>query len=476
MSNERGQSGVVIVLGGIVLLIAGLVYVLTHKTQAVPPIPNPDPDPPKASDSTTINFYLDGSGSIKHFLTTTVDADGHPLKNYMKELLDKAGTTLSNPPSEVGWKGKVNFLKFGTKIDPIPDNDPHTMSLHPEDFNAGNTSIEVPILDQRQGEEVERNPEVKIIVTDLYENGGRIEFPAKALASNYLSSEKDPNGRNAVDILAVRNPFDGQVQDLPGSAKGAVIRNAANTMPFYVIVAGPTADVRHVMSVLLSGTGLADAKKNDSATEFLFTRTPLPHRTDEMKLGGSGHFSGGDFPGRKIPLISLQSGTMEMRWDNSVKPSEGAVNLYGRQDNQQLRTTVLMPPVNTPGGSSDSPAWVELPDGSNAIDDCTPADLLCKSIDRSKLPKEPRTYILRFDRVVKERTTALDPDSPDLHKWNIEEADAEVISHTPPNKNPHFENMRGLTPDLSKFLNALEGQMFRSPVPVTSYYVYLQAN
>lgn len=200
-----------------------------------------------------------------------------------------------------------------------------------------------------------------------------------------------------------------------------------------------------------------------------------------MKPAGTGHFAGTDaYISRNIPFMQLQSGTMEMSWGESVKPLPGIVNLYGKTDGQQLKATVLVPPpakavTAVSGDATTQPKWVEFADGAAAIDDCSAPELLCKRIDRSKLPKDPGTYVLRFDRIVAERTSALDPDSPELRKWNIEEADAEAIGRTPQKMNPHFDNKMGLTPDLSKFLNALQGQMFRAPVPITTYYVYVQA-
>ena len=441
-----------------------------NSAPAPPPIAAPQDDAPQLSDALDINVYLDGSGSIKHFLQSTPGGPDAVQPNYFRDLLDKGETTLHNAPGNGHWKDvSLNFYRFGSGRTPTllaPNGGLQQMSADPSRFNEGNTLIETPI--QATSPASSRNstgeprPELKIIITDLYQSNGQLERPADALADKYLGGDAD-----AVGVLAVRNRFTGAVEDLPGTPRGKTLPNAADTMPFYVIAAGPAADVRHALEVLEKGTGLDGALARGLATTFFFTRASRAIAHPEFKLRDASYSTvSSNFRGQHIPLLQLSSGKLKATWTDPFDTENHTVPL-GEED---LEFKAF--------AAASNGSLTEDPVASEAAQPC-PGILLCATIDRAKLT-QGRTYVFRINRVAPRPADTLQPNSAAVRLWNIEMQQAEQISASPNPQFPAVQGLRdqhpGMTPDLSKFLKALQGRMFRDTVKLTSYYLYVQAN
>lgn len=452
------------------LLSAALLLSLAGCTPAaVPPLPAPRDDAPQLSNALDINVYLDGSGSIKHFLQSAPGGSDPVQTNYFKDLLDKAESSLTNPPGNGHWRDvHLNFYRFGSGRAPTPlarNGGLQQMSVDPSLFTEGNTLIETPIQTASatsRNDTGEPRPELKIIITDLYQSNGQLEKPADALADKYLRGDSD-----AVGVLAVRNRFTGPVEDLPGTPRGKTLPDAADTMPFYVIAAGPAADVHHALEVLEKGTGLDAALNKGLATTFFFTRAPraITH-PDYRFTDGTRSLMSGNYKGQHIPLVQLTSGKLKLNWSDPFDAQNRAVPLG--EESLEFKVSVA-----SPGGVE-----TEDPAAAESAQPC-PGTLLCATIDRAKLGKG-KTYVFRIDRVALQPADTLQPDSSALHAWNIEIPQAEQISASPNPQFPAVQGLRdlhpGMTPDLSKFLKALQGAMFHDKVRLTSYYLYVQAN
>lgn len=441
-------------------------------TPASPKIVAPKDDVPGPSDALYINVYVDGSGSMKHFLQQPSPKEGPtPVQtNYFKKLLDKCETSLRNAPGTGGWKDvRLNFWKFGSGKEPskLDAGGLQRMSTDLSAFSEGNTLIETPV--ESPGQDVAIGvtplPEVKIIITDLYQSNGQLEKPADALADKYLRNDKD-----AVGILAVRNPFTGPVEDLPGTPRNKTLPNAADSMPFYVIVAGPAADVRHVLESLLDRAELKDALQQKLAAEFLFTRAPRASQMQGVKFEGEDFSKVSlDYQGQHAPLVQVGSGKLTMNWQDAKENESPGVKLAA---GETLEFAALQAGLNgSLAADPDAQAAVAMCGGGGT--------LLCATFDRAKLAKG-KTYVFRINRVLTGPADTLEPASSELKNWNIEISDAERISANPEPRFPAVPGLQdarpGMTPDLSKFLKALQGQMFHDKVHVTSYYLYLQAS
>ncbi len=464
MSNGKSQSGIFIVFG--VLALAAIAMILLRRQAPLPAISLPKDEAAHLSDSVAIRVYLDGSGSIKHFLQADATGDSH---NYLRELLDKCETTLRNAPGESslngsghagGWKDKtVSFWRFGNgNLKKISDGGGlQAMSRDLSQFNESKTLIETPIADSPpQGDNPK--PEVKVIITDLYQTGGLLERPADALAAKYLQGDTA-----AVGILAVRNPFSGGVEDLPGMAPGQTLPDAADSMPFYVIVAGPAADVRHTLTVLENGTGLNEALAKHRAAEFYFSRAPSgqPHGLPVIVGDRQTQYSSlaADPHSRDVARVKLSQGALQFTWKDTARPADevpvgGSDALVGKVSSVDRH--------GTPHEDADA---------ALAVTACVPPAPLCARVDRGRLTKGV-TYAVELDRMESTPADTLSPESPFMKPWNIEQPEAERIARG----GKSFPMKAGLTPDLSKFLMALQGQMFHAPVRLATYYLYVQAN
>jgi hypothetical protein len=261
-----GSGKSVRVLLGLLLAVGVLVALImnTPRLQYLEPLPAMG----KLSPAIDIDVYVDGSGSMRNFLASGTGA------NTFREFLVNCEFALESGVSQGGWdqdKRIVRFWKFGPKGGPQLLNPNgkagalHLLVNDPNQFNADNTSIE---------EAIEANPphqrldaaKLMIVITDLYQSDGKLERPGLALARRFLASEK-----GAVAVYGVRNPYQGNVTDLPGQEEAKIrLPNAATSMPFYILIGGSNAaDVRHAQDLLTEGRfGLPLRQANGSNRLF----------------------------------------------------------------------------------------------------------------------------------------------------------------------------------------------------------------
>ncbi len=222
------------------------------------------------------------------------------------------------------------------------------------------------------------------------------------------------------------------------------------------------------MTVLENGTGLLDALNKRQAIQFYFSRAAMPlRRMPPAVVADKGaQFSTvkADYDNRRIPLVALANGALQFTWADTPRPADFVAAGVGD------RLTGHVSSVDAKGTLQDDPG------AALAVTECSPPQDLCTRVDRAKLEKG-KTYVIERDRdaVI---SHDLDRESPAMDAWNIEQPDAERIVRTSkvfPDK-PHVGPRAGLTPDLSKFLTALQGRMFSAPVRLSTYYLYVQAN
>jgi hypothetical protein len=242
----------------ILLGIGGLILFGPHRR---PKSLEPLPTTGQLSQSVVIDVYVDTSGSMKHFQTN----DGRP--NTFRELLQNLEFALKSGASQGGWDPdhrQVRFWKFGPKEGPIrldkgkPGDEGSLRALaeDPSQFNAPDTPIESAVNAEP---EASGTPRLHILITDLYQSDGKLERPAMALVRQFLSGE-----HGAVAVYGVRNPYQGNVGDIPGQGQ-TPLPNAATSMPFYVIVSGDNAaDVRHTQELLTAGEYGAPLRRANS--------------------------------------------------------------------------------------------------------------------------------------------------------------------------------------------------------------------
>ena len=533
MAESKSQGILVLVA---VLVMAGLggaiFYLVRHQYAPFPPVP-PDAKSQAAAAGAPIdiNVYVDGSESMWHLQNAGQGS------NYLSNFLNNFRTTLDpltggKPPHS--WKfGK--FDKGRGKDAPasvLPLDDVRQLVNAPKGvFSASKTPIEVAVDDEPKPEDPGA---LRIIITDLYQTDYDTAKFQGPLGEKYLADDA-----HAVEIFAIRNPFDGEVEDLPGLGDRALTK-AADTMPFYVIVAGRTPDVLRVREAFLNtaGDGIADAMKEHRAIEMLFTRNsgevsqtaPIIEVPSRRKPGDNApddtwerktNDAKASFvmvstkradEQREFTLVTLrQSGKFRVKWClPPIESNPGHVETTGRPEtsgdcqpsgeaaqrggksNLSLEVHAFLEQkidAAPAKGQKHKPASfesteVQLPRGAVTPASCGgDSAFRCAVIDNTRLQQKGR-YLFRFDVIATRpelgaRESFFEPGTPLMRQWNITTSEAVSMSRNPAAKFPAVEGVAGqnpgMTPQLAAFLQALQATVFNSPVHIVSYYLYVEA-
>jgi hypothetical protein len=497
---DNGARGLIIAVGVLaVVVVFGLLAYLVINT------PPPPPKPPirgngAASAELNIDVYLDGSQSIRQFLKGATPGQTNYLKSLLGDLETHLNSALGNHTSPgVEWSnGTVNYWKFGAfGHGQVNAGSQHPFAIHldarelstlandpDKEFNATRTPIEKPIIDQQGGAYPSK---LKVIITDLYQTGADTGTYANPLANQYLDNET-----KAVEVMAVRNPFAGVVDDLPGCGK---LKEAADTMPFYVIVAGPVGDVQHAVEILKGAAGLSAAVADHRTQEWFFSKSPRALQTKEQEpivrirnARKQGHpwteltdFQKSDYPKvveseeQGLPALTMRKGEKaEVSWTMPL-------GVDGVTEETGLRPQVKVSRSKDRSGTGvedvNAEAAVKMsceshPEGKAGE---------CFTIDESQL-KEPANYLVDFDLIAPAsgayRPETLKPESASMRKWNIEVPDVQSVCRTGgafPSRPGIAGNRAGMTPQLSQFLMALYEKKLNTPVRMATYSLYVKA-
>ena len=494
-----GSSGLAV---GIGLLAAAGVFGLLAYFALHTPLPAPKArvgDSGSASPEVDIDVYVDGSKSMKQFLRA-----GTGPQNYLWSMLEDLGTRMNsahgNHSSGAGeWTdATVNYWKFGAfrrgEIDAgsqhpfavhLEERDLRSMAEDPERwFDATRTPIEKPIVDRQGGT---HRSKLKVIVTDLYQSGSDTGTYANPLANEYLDDDL-----KAVAVLAVRNPFAGVVDDLPGCGS---LRNAADTMPFYVIVAGPVGDVRHAVAVLRGTAGLSESIKDDRWQEWFFSKAPSLIAANEQqptvrivdrKSPGREWRNLGEFKKSDYPRVqaSVESGVTDLtiRKGEPAEVSWGTpvgVEGAGLETGFESKVTVSRSKDRSGNGVEDAGAEDAVEKGCTSHKGRSGG--LCVTIDEGRL-KTPANYLVEVDLMARpvlgsEPPASLKADSELMRRWDIERKNSQEVctQGSFPRRVGVAGQQPGMTPQLRQFLIELYDKRLNAPVRTASYSLYVKA-
>ena len=472
----------------LVSVLAGLVAFMIFRPATV--YLEPKPTTGQLSDAVDIDVYVDGSGSIKNFLT----AEGVG-ENYLREFLANLELTLDAASAESGWRDKpVRIWKFGSPKGPelMPrKGDLRDKALNPGDFfTAPKTPIDTAI--NHAPPLGEGHAELKIVVTDLYQSDGKPEEIAEKHAKELLVG-----GKGAIAVYAVRNPYAGPVDDLPGAA--GALKPGTTSMPFYILVAGDNAaDVRHLQQVLLTGStkdALTHAAKDHLFSAYfsrdpgdfarepakLSDKTSADGETDSEKPSGSAELEASSPDG--IARVDLRRGQVRVTWP---APQATGLNEQAVTQNLKLRTTAWLL-AQGKKASAAPPRPKEDEAALRRISQCRKDQPgLCIVLNRKGLEKG-RTYLLQLDLVAGEsdgKNPIFYVDSPLMQRWNLSAAEIGHIAASsgefPLNPALKGGEHPGKTPNLSQLLNAMQNYEFQNtgdaaePVRAATYYLYVK--
>lgn len=435
----------------VVALVAYMGLMVARRPKPKPPTHEiEDLKPLTKSKAIDINFYLDTTMSMRGYLA---QPDG--VKNYFNEILYKAEGTLRS-----GWPTST-FCPWG-----FADGDPKEIALRDYLGNPGNFTGIKTFIDRAIRHNPARKPgfgraSLKIIVTDLYQDSA----DSGALAVALGDVLEDPS--RAVGIVAVRNPFDGVVDDLPGNR--SLPRGAADSMPFYLLMDGQRADVEqgiHELQRNLGLDGLSPSKKlafifsqrqADKLNQPLQIKPAHPERPGYSSipdaLGGVGKHG--------IPYLIASKGDIRLIASNFPDPELSKLGPHVQVGRQPERKAYRWQ------GGKDA-KWVESPDQAAGL--TVDAKNGAITVDRSKLA--PRSVQLFQVEFIAERTQL-----NDLNSWSLELSEMpKLMSDRAFDSGLDGSAHAGRTPNLRHFLQTLQGKMFLTRIPLARYSFFVKSN
>jgi hypothetical protein len=415
-------------------------------TQALPG--DVDQPAPTQSPSVEINFYLDTTQSIRGFLHQP------PGKaNYFRDVLDKVGGILAGT-----WdRAEPHFWGFGG---PRPEPIEIRNYLSPEAFGGTRTFIDHAITHeppQRPGQT--KLPRVKIVITDLFQDHNDMD----RLAVDLSRTLDDPS--RAVGMLAIRNPFDGAIDDLPGGQ--TLPRGAAESLPFYMLMIGPVADVTHCVREFSTRLGM-DELPTDQKLAIVFGRHTVSRLQRKLLVVPAEKrpgYSPKDSKVRNarelgIPYLADVRRDLHLSIKNECPDTQlNQLGAYMRIS----RTPVLKAFRWAKDGWTEGtePAAAVSIAGGLAVDGrgCMQGDV---RLDRSRLQKNA-VYLFQI-QLTGERT-----DFANLGAWFVDLKDLPDIVDK-----GAYKDKVGKTPNLRHLLQTLSSKMFESQIPLARYYFYVE--
>ena len=238
--------------------------------------------PREISKGLAVHIYFDATLSMQGFVNS--EGPTH-YKQMCREL--KSVITVG------GWSNeKVKYFKFGTKVEPISDEDYQTVAI-PDFYETedimGQTFIDkvlnyemresptgnieqVAPTPEEQSEVVKSEVEIDgsnganrlvIIVTDLFQDKGDINSLVAQLKEKYIEKGIE------VGLLGFRSQFNGKVYDFGFGERSrsyeSIPGNPETYRPFYLLVLGKYADIANYFDNLI-------ARGFDKAKTIIFSR------------------------------------------------------------------------------------------------------------------------------------------------------------------------------------------------------------
>jgi hypothetical protein len=510
-------------IAGVLLLIVAATFFF-HRPSG-PPSNLEVPAEAKGTASTApvpsnlvVKVYVDGSGSIEHFLH-------NPQKQQENDLPAASGTNyLYNLLTHIETKWgthKTEFWRFGGKCPSQLDKSDldkssvaHMATQPAGSFTEPNTLLDIPYEDdptaqcpghahsEKAGDDVDAAsapPELRILISDLYVSDPQhpkvLNEVGKRIADKYLGSDS-----TAVGILTIRNPYFGHVEDLPDQGNAKPV---ATSMPFYVILAGPAPAVQYGVRVLLDEVGMLSAFEDQKARLFYFGKDQnsydglVPHVPEYEKDPHRVHLLEENYNGTNIPFYRLDKGstlsaqwseTAGVNWASAKKWDSAWSTTAGAVSSDKIRVFLYPPAGRGKKAADDSKTAVSdsAADDSagedQAVSCSSPKSLLtCVKISRSGL-LNGRDYRFRVD-VLKSQSPDFDAKAPMMRNWNIELEDAAAVSQNPGGRFPRIDKIDdrspGLTPAFADFLTVLQLGIFSDSTQkqvANHHYIFVHAN
>jgi len=453
------------------IFVLGWVFVFTgcHKT-AAPDLFSNDSDQHVAETSRNLelDFYIDASRSMLGFRSELANGQ----VNHFTDVLEKADGILR----EAWPMATIRYWRFG-------EGQPREVVLRASRengfFNCNTTHIDTAI--QHETTPANGQSQLKIILTDLFQDENDVGLLATQLDTRYLQNED-----YAAGILGIRNSFSGNVTDLPGT----VPRGGTDSLPFYLLIAGPVEDVQHAMERISNRIGMGSSSTN--RLDVVFARRLIPNLQQWLTVSALKSPPGFSISRSMIPGAGDRGIGQVGVYRRSVSLNQ---NMYMAKDNvdrleppalglvTKLKSTVRMWRASTRKWElapesiatlfqiKDSRLMFDNPVQGPAGDRVPENQLLVGkgvlTIDARSLPKSSY-YLLQYEVMAEEDQV------PELKAWNLERLEARQAV-----QNHQFERTKdgsrpGRTPNLRFFMQTIADRTFQSPIVIARYYLYVR--
>ena len=302
----------------LIIFVCFLMGCSKQESIPLPPAPDKNEQLEPVSTQLQVNIFLDPTLSMQGFVnpgTSTYYAQTLPI-------LESAVIS--------GWaNASTKFYTFSDKNSEIKDrgylkaNLPDLYKIKDDKDKFVSTFIDKAIThsDENAEQNVNKN-NLKIIVTDLFQNDSDVNLLTKKLKEHYIVKNL------AVGILGVKSQFNGTVYDVGINrySFGYIInnQNPASFRPFYVLILGKHADVMHYYERLKNG-GLNGFNTEKNFVIFSpYLTAPLSsfegakiHNTS--KLSPVGSLLKGDVKDNRIKQFQIKGGAEKASFNVTLK-------------------------------------------------------------------------------------------------------------------------------------------------------------
>ncbi len=408
---------------------------------------------PSPSADVAADIYLDATLSMQGFTATETFS-------YYQQTIPLLESAIIKT-----WKnGKVNFNKFGDKIENLPDRkflEANKPAFYSDQNLNRKTYIENVI-------NIADTSHLNIIVTDLFQDNADINPLIEKIKTKFIGKGL------AVGVLAVKSQFNGKIYDVGANNYTFVYKTSDSPTfrPFYIVALGSHADIA-VYFETLESSGFKDfpVKEQIIFSQFLTSKPSNFYNSETIDIKNMNDVSG----------VLLKDGKgaaeyKELKVVNKGKPSNFAANLpfkqlpktidIGTQLETEIKSWVCRKPEN-----SNSSAAVSFVENSGVKDALNISAAITKpETIEFKLTVSPEKFesdeVNCFQIILRPKEYSL---PKWIDEWNMTDAQIDLWHKSPAT----FEGAK--TYNLKRFLQDLWGTAQKSHSPkVADFYCYIK--
>ncbi|MDD3114210.1 MAG: hypothetical protein PHQ44_00555 [Anaerovibrio sp.] len=313
------------------LVAAGCFFDKEESLGELPYLPYAAMPDTEQNKSVGVDVYWDATCSMQGYTTIQQQNTYQRLPDNLEDI----GISM----------GEIHFFRFGEEIQPLEGRE-HRQFMTPEYYTELITPIH-KVVEQADGKHL------SVVVSDLFESDADWSNVAKQIKSKYFENHQ------SVAVIGVKNPFKGDIFDVGYSAGGKFFydsgTDAAKYRPFYMLVMGPTDDVRSFVAKCKERIGTGANVKYLLFSEELVEKVPDLNTIDYSN-------SENIFMDSKLQVPDKRMVEFGVNDKSATVKLETAINYKPFADVCQIDTNSLQPVIKV--SKLENGEWVEETDVS----------------------------------------------------------------------------------------------------------------